>query len=880
MDFDANEFLGEFLEEMDAYLRDLDTAILNLEDDPENNEILNTIFRTAHSIKGMGAMMGFEKLEKLTHNMEDVLYDIRDGKAGVNQQVINLLFLCHDFLHEILLDISETGTEENIEMKNINNIIGKLHGLLEEREGTNISILKGLKLDDEEAKKVEEKINEEDSNIYYIDVQLEKKAQMKKVRSFMIINNLKSNGKIINSKPSLEDLKDDNFNMEGDKLYILISSDSKKMEILENIKSVPTVEKVNIDEVKNIDRLTEDQEEEKVDEFLEDELIGLNEVEEKNNEIDITTYEKEFFEEIKRHLENTKRVLLKINDEDNLDIVMKSYRSLKTVNRISELLGRKIIRELTGGIVKIIRDYQKRDLGLETELIQFILKIVNLGLRWVENPDLENNVEFITNVREEINQMQMYVVEKEVKADEKIGNILKKICNLTDEDIKELEKLQEENPDKKFGELAVENKNVKEEDTIQAVMIQNRKKTERKKREEKQTKSKSLNISNYIRVDSQKADELFDSVGELKIMQTQIEHSMVNEDTNLTEEEELETNMKNMVRMQRIIKKIQKIAMSFRMVALRSTFQKVNRTVRDTLKKLDKDVDFELKGEGTEIDKEIADKVLELIIHLVKNSISHGIEEKSKRKKLGKPEKGKVKLEAYQKKGFIHINITDDGKGIDPDAIYKSAKQKGLVNENKEYTDSEKIDFIFYPGFSTAEQVGTISGRGVGMDVVKTELAKMGGKIDVETKIGKGSNFEMKIPINMSIIDGTLVKISGETYIVPTNSINEIVPRDEDYWVDVQGQKRMVKIREKLIPVIDLEKVFGKKLKLDDYKMLLILEENDKLKAITVDDILERREIVEKPLGEEYGHVNYISGASILGDGKVSLILDVEKLKN
>ncbi|MGM0509495.1 MAG: chemotaxis protein CheA, partial [Fusobacteriota bacterium] len=660
------------------------------------------------------------------------------------------------------------------------------------------------------------------------------------------------------------------YNMTEPKIHILLDNKIEKEKMKQELSNMSNIEDFEFDEINEIKNIIEC-EEETIDKFMEEEIIGSHEVDGDYAEIKENRYNEEFVMEIEKGLLQLKRKLLKFGDEENQDLIQECYNDIKKINSISLSIKQPVIENLTKVVLEIINRYKEEHINLESRLIDFILDLVDLGLRWSENPELDKNIDYMNEVQKQTGKMEEYILEQEIDPEDKIGEILKKISNLTDEDIKEIQNLQKENPNKKFGEIAVDSKKVNEEDTIKAIRLQKRKRS---------TSGKpKISISDYIRVDSKKADELVENVGELKIIQTQVEHLLLNNlGVNSENRKARHNNMKKVVRMQRVMKKIQEISMSFRLVPLRSTFQKINRTVRDTLNKLDKDVNFKMSGEETEIDKEIADKILKLIMHLVKNSLSHGIESPEERVKKGKSKKGNVELSAYQDKGFIHIQISDDGKGIDGDKIYESAKKKGIIDPEKNLADQEKIKLIFYPGFSTAKEVGSISGRGVGMDVVKTDLEKMGGKINIETEIDKGTVFEMKIPINMSIINGTVINISNQSYIMPNIYIKEVVRKKDEYWVDVKGKRNTIKIRDKIIPVIDLEKIFDHKVNVENAKMFMILEVEDKTRAILVDEILERREVVEKPLGEEFKHLEYVSGASILGDGKVSLIINAEKL--
>lgn len=849
MEIDVNDYLGEFLEEMTMLLENFDNAVLELENDPKKNSFLNEIFRIAHSIKGMAAMMGFSKMENLTHNMEDVLYDVRDGKILITSKIIDLLFVCHDYLNQMLVEISEKGTEKSLGSLNIDKIIKKLHNILEKQQPLKIDVEEKLKLTEEDKKNMRIKL-EKKEKLLLLDMTFDKKCKMKKVRGFMALNTLKNGNKIIKTLPTEKQLSDEDFDFKEQHFYILLITKKNKPKIEEEINNLIEVNINKIEEIEDINEIIQSKEDEEIEELIKKEeesgLIGANE---EKRELELNKFEREFILEIKKQIISLKKL---VNGKKNKNITRKIYMKAHVIEGIAKLINKKIIAKSMKVFQRIIKEVQKNNKEVDQDLWFLIKNGINLIEMWCENPTLEYNEQF----QLEINHIYSNIESKSENKD-KFGTILQDITGLKDKEIEEISELQKTKyKDKKFGEVALETKKVTKENIEETV-----------KKQEKIRKNIKLN--DYIRIASHKADGLVDMIGELMIVQAQLEQSVLKQSS---------TDNKiagELGRMFRITKKIQSMSMSFRMVDLRSTFQKVNRTVRDTLHKLDKKINFIIDGEETEVDKSVVDKLLEPIIHLVKNSISHGIEDD--RIKIGKSKMGNVKLKAFSKKGYVYITISDDGKGMDPDMIYKKALDKGIAKKGVFYTDKEKLGFIFYPGFSTAETVGKISGRGVGMDVVQTEISKIGGKIEMKSEIGKGSSFSLKIPINMSMMDGTIVDLSGENYIVPTSFIKEIFKIEEEYWVDVQGKRNMIKIRNEIIPIVDIDKHFQSTSK-DDFKMFIVFDVDGKSKALPVNNILERREVVVKPLGKEFDAINHLAGASILGNGKVSLILDVEKL--
>lgn len=377
----------------------------------------------------------------------------------------------------------------------------------------------------------------------------------------------------------------------------------------------------------------------------------------------------------------------------------------------------------------------------------------------------------------------------------------------------------------------------------------------------------------YMKVANSKIDNLVEIIGELIINQAQIEQYISD---NYSHDNQLISNMSGFLR---ITRELQNLSMSLRLVSLKPTYQKLVRIARDTIQELGKDVEFVTSGDGTEIDRVVADKLLEPLVHMIKNAISHGIEEDAQdRIKLKKNKKARVELNAYNKRGKIFIEVKDDGRGINPEIVYKKALEKGLIDPNYSYTEEEIKEFILLPGFSTAKVVDNISGRGVGMDVVKTQILKIGGKIVIESEIDKGSVFTLEVPVNHAIMNGTVIDVLGEQFIVPTINVKEILQPENNQWIFTQQKLTMIKVRENIIPIIPTS-MFMKNNTFDDgIPLVMILELDQELKALPITNVINRQEVVVKPVGEEFANLKFISGMSILGNGKVSLILDVDYL--
>lgn len=377
----------------------------------------------------------------------------------------------------------------------------------------------------------------------------------------------------------------------------------------------------------------------------------------------------------------------------------------------------------------------------------------------------------------------------------------------------------------------------------------------------------------YMKVANHKIDHLVDMIGELIINQSLIEQYVA---STYSEDKELVTNMSGFLR---ITRELQSLSMSLRMVSLKPTFQKVARIARDTIQELGKNVEIIMTGEGTEIDRVVTDKLLDPLVHLIKNAISHGVEEKSEdRISQNKNPRARVELNAYSKRGKIFIEIKDDGRGINTEIVYQKALEKGLVDPNRTYSDAEIKEFILLPGFSTAKVVDNISGRGVGMDVVKTQILKIGGKVDIQSKLNEGSTFTLEVPVNHAIMNGTIIEVNKQHFVVPTINVKEFLQPHDEQWIFTQQKRTMIKVRDNIIPIIPLSTFFKDAKEEEHTPLVMILELDQELKALPITNVINRQEVVVKPLGEEFLSLKYISGMSILGTGKVSLILDIDYL--
>ncbi len=377
-----------------------------------------------------------------------------------------------------------------------------------------------------------------------------------------------------------------------------------------------------------------------------------------------------------------------------------------------------------------------------------------------------------------------------------------------------------------------------------------------------------------VKVDTGKLDALVDIVGELVISQ-----SLVAQDPNLQGIESQQLT-RNMAQLSRLTKDLQRIAMSLRMVPIRSTFQKMTRLVRDLGAKEGKQVQLLMAGEDTELDRTIVEEISDPLVHMIRNSVDHGIERPEVRLERGKTALGTIHLRACHEGGNIVIEIRDDGGGLNKDRILAKAVSQGLIAPDAQLPDSEIYNLIFLPGFSTAEKVTSISGRGVGMDVVRRNIERLRGRVAIESELGHGSKFTIYLPLTLAIIDGLIVSVGGRRYILPTLSVRESFRPTPQMLSTFNERGNMVMVRGHLIPMLKLGEYFGDPTaETDPTKAIaIVVESNGDSRCLLVDQLLGKQEVVIKSLGETFKNAESLAGAAILGDGRVGLILDVDSL--
>lgn len=684
---DTSQYLSMFLEESMDNLQTLNESLLQLEQEPDNIDKLNEIFRVAHTIKGMAATMGFSEMAELTHKMEDVLSKFRDGELKVTQKVVTVLFQCLDTLERMVNNISE-GIEEEIP---VDGIISELETIaLGDASEVAVGVIdEAVTTSDETMKsgnKEKVKLNEYDINIvkqaldkgyhsYDIIVTLSENTLLKSARAFLVFKSLEESGEIIKSIPSAEDIENENFDFEIQLVFV-------------------------------------------------------------------TTKDKKFI-----------------------------YDGLMSISEITEVTVEDIeLNNLKGQAVYIAADSATK-----------------------ENP----------------------------------------VSNKTEVKV---------------------NKAVKSKETSAKETSKDNSATHKKAHQS-------------VRVDLERLDKFMNMVSELVIHRTRLEQI-----SNSYKLGELNETLEQVAR---TTSDLQDLVMKIRMLSLDVVFNRFPRMVRDLSVELKKDMELVIEGQDTELDRTVIDEIGEPLIHLIRNAADHGVEPSEERVAKGKDPVGKIRLVAYQEGTKAVIKVEDDGSGIDVERVRAKAERIGINTEGM--SDSDIKNLIFLQGFSTNEQVTDISGRGVGMDVVKTKISALGGTVDVTSEVDKGTSFIIRLPLTLQIIQALLVKVGNETMAISLGYIDRVIDYKDDL-VKKTNNKEVIIYNGNVIPLIRVNKKLQLEAPEDSKHYIVIVKVGEKTVGLLVDGLFGQQEIVIKPLGKTLQGLKEYIGATILGDGLVTLILDVAAL--
>lgn len=706
---DVNQYLEIFLDETKEHLQNLNTQILELESDPEGEDTVNEIFRAAHSLKGMAGTMGYKRMQNLTHDMENVFSEVRNGNIKVQPKLIDVLFQCLDALEEYTENIqnnADEGTNDNEALiKQLNDILnGENGGAPEPAGGASAAAAASepvggdkwndIALDDSQISVIKEAQNQ-GKKVYGLNVVVQENCILKAARAFLVFKAVEEMAEIIVSMPSAQDVEDEKFDRD---FTLMLLSDAELDKIIEAAESVSEIEKA------------------------------------------------------------------------------------------------------TGALIM-----------------------------------LENNPSY---------------------------------------------KKSEEEKAEAEAEAAVEEKSVPAEGTAassesQAEAAVAPAQAAPAKQDTKKAASKPV-VNRTVRVDIEKLDSLMNLVSELIIAKNSLVSVSSQEQTNTNSafNEQIEY-------LEQVTTNLHESVMKVRMVPIESVVNKFPRMIRDLSKKLDKKLELYMSGEETELDRTVVDEIGDPLMHLLRNSADHGIESAEVRAQRGKPSVGSIFLDAYQDGNNVVIEVRDDGNGIDTEAVKEKAIERGSITPEQaaNMTDKEIVNLLFLPSFSTAKKVTDVSGRGVGLDVVKSKIESLSGEVEVKTKLGEGSTWTIRLPLTLAIIQALMVVVGDEKYAISLGSIQtleDIVPSD----VKLVQNKEVIHLRGQVIPLIRLNEVLDieSKRAADENLVVVIVKKGDKMAGLVIDELIGQQEIVIKSLGKYIKQCKFISGATILGDGEIALILDANAL--
>ncbi len=805
---DTSQYLSMFLEESIENLQILNDSILELEQNPDDIDKVNEIFRVAHTLKGMSATMGYVKISELTHKMEDVLTKFREGELKVTQKMVTVLFKCLDTLETMVNNISE-GVEDNTDIQ-------KLMDSLKE-----VAVIQG---ESSPAKEVaitiesqEEKdffdytdvmdLNEYDLSVmkqgsindfssYHIKITFDSNTLLKSARAFLVFSALGEYGEIIKSNPGAEDIENERFEFEIELVY-LSKSDSEVIK-----KTI-----LSISEIDNVE---------------------INKINLKTNSLKHELHYSDVMDLNEYDLNVMKQALTKSFSSYYLKITFDSNTLLKSARAF---LVFKALEEY-GEIIKSCPNAE----DIENENFEFEIELVYLS-----KTDTET-------------------IEKTILSISEIDNVEIKKINLEKNSVKH---------DIINKEIEIEEKDVEEtKNKINQPLKKSdvNKKTQKESKEDEKTVAKKK-VHQSVRVDLERLDNFLTMVSELVIHRTRLEQISSNHKLNDLNE--------TLEQIARTTSDLQDLVMKIRMLPLDVVFNRFPRMIRDLSVELNKEIEFSIQGSDTELDRTVIDEIGDPLLHLLRNAADHGIESQQQRISNGKSSKGHIKLSAYPEGTKAVIKVEDDGAGLDVERIRMKAEEKGINTENMSEHDIKNL--IFAQGFSTSEQVTDVSGRGVGMDVVKTKIASLGGTVDVISELGKGTTFIIRLPLTLQIIQALLVKIGDETMAISLGYIDRVLDYEEN-MIKRTNNKEVMIFNENVIPLIRVNEVLDIEHNGESKDYVVIVKVGEKSVGLLVNGLLGQQEIVIKPLGKTLQNLKEYIGATILGDGLVTLILDVAAL--
>ncbi|MBI5060035.1 chemotaxis protein CheA [candidate division KSB1 bacterium] len=583
-------------------------------------------------------------------------------------------------------------------------------------------------------------------------------------------------------------------------------------------------------------------------------------------EIDMDVFH-DFLAESVEHFQNAEVALMSLEGApDNLEAVNTVFRAFHTIKGVSSFIGISVVTELAHKAETYLDRVRKGQLVLEGGLIDLAFEACDTLKALVNqlHEALANGAITVPpNYHELLRKLENPErVAATARTEPRLGEIMMAQGAVAPEAVADALKQQDSGDHRPLGEILVDQQAAKPADVNIALRTQ------------AAAPAKSAETDGSVKVNTSRLDNLINMVGELVIAQ-----AMVNQDV-FAQNAADQRLVRNVSQLGKITRSLQELALTMRMVSVKPLFQKMARLVRDVSRKANKEVAFETFGDETELDRNVVEAIADPLVHMVRNAVDHGIEKPDDRPALGKTRAGRVTLSAAHEGGSVVITLTDDGRGLNAEKILKKAVDLGLVEPGAQLSQAEMLKLIFMPGFSTAEKVSDVSGRGVGMDVVRTNIEALRGSVELASTPGQGCRFRIRLPLTLAIIDGMVVRAGSERFIIPTVGITESLrPQPKDIST-VQGRAELINLRGDLLPVCRLHRLFNIPDAIQDLRegILVVIESKSKRCALLVDELVDQQQVVVKGLGNLFADVRCISGGAILGDGRISLIVDVDGL--
>ncbi|MBN2083144.1 chemotaxis protein CheA [bacterium] len=802
MSLDLSGYLDVFADEAREHLQALNDALLEFEKDDGELEHVNVMFRSAHTLKGMSATMGFNEIAALTHQMENLLTPIRQGDLAANGDIVDSLFQCLDMLQEMV----EAHINQQEHGVDVSDLVARLEQLATGESAPAPAAAKPraaepaaqaprgypgeLSAQDRGAITTARNNGKE---VFWVSVRLEDSCDLKNVRAFMVLKELKTVGEILHATPSETALTEQAF---GSSFDLLLASEEEASEVERLAGSVLEIESATV--------------------LVEGAAGPVKAPAAQADLAEIFSFNDYDRAIMQQALSETYRVLhahVELAD----DCTLKSARAFMVHKKLEE----------AGEIINVSPDVED-----------------------IEFERFDQALDFLVLIKGEIEP-----INKDLNAISEIASVV----------LKEYTELP--STDSKAAPAAAP----AVQEAAAAPQAPTGKELKKAAQPKPQAKAPTaVKQTHTIRVDTERLDQLLNLAGELVIGKTRL--------LQLASEIKRPELTDTIEQFDLIVFDLQNVIMQTRMVPIETVFNRFPRMIRDLAKQRGKQIELQITGGETELDRTVIDEIGDPLVHLIRNSIDHGIETEEERRAAGKPELGVLALSAYHEGNNVYIDIRDDGRGIDPDKIRKSCVKKGLLTEEAaaQLTNQQAQEMIFAAGLSTADQVTDISGRGVGMDVVTNKINELNGDVKLHSVVGQGTTITIKLPLTLAIVQALMVTIAKETYAIPLAYIETTIriwPKD----IQKVNQGDVTMLRGEILPLVKMRQL----LKSpdvphdDDSQFVVVVQSGQERYGLCVDQPIGQTEIVIKSLGVYLQNTPFIAGGTILGDGTVALILDV-----